>query len=267
VKAALRRPLVVGNWKLYKTLAESRALAMGVCAQLGVGSAVQKKAEPGRGEPELALAPVFTALAAVREVLADSGLGLAAQDCYWEPQGAFTGEVSAVLLRDAGCGYVIVGHSERRQFFGEQDEHVRRKTAAVIEAGMIPIVCVGESLAQREAGQTESHVLGQVSRALEGLTPGAAAEVVIAYEPIWAIGTGRTAQPEDAQVVHARIRGLVAERFSDALAARTRILYGGSVKPDNARALMGQSDVDGALVGGASLDAASFAAIAAAARV
>jgi triosephosphate isomerase len=161
---------------------------------------------------------------------------------------------------------VIAGHSERRQFFGEQDEHVRRKTAAILDAGMVPIVCVGESLQQREAGQTEAYVLGQASRALEGLTAEAAARVVIAYEPIWAIGTGRTAQPEDAQAVHARLRKLVAERFSGALADGMRILYGGSVKPDNARTLMGQPDVDGALVGGASLDAASFAAIATAAR-
>jgi triosephosphate isomerase len=256
VRPELRRPLVVGNWKLHKTLAESRALAGALRTQLAA-----------LREVELALAPVFTALVAVREVLGgDSVLGLAAQDAFWEAQGAYTGEVSAALLRDVGCGYVIAGHSERRQFFGEQDEHVRRKTAAILDAGMVPIVCVGESLEQREAGQTQTHVLGQASRALEGLNAEAAARVVIAYEPIWAIGTGRTAQPEDAQQVHARIRKLVSERFSPALADGMRILYGGSVKPDNARTLMGQPDVDGALVGGASLDAASFAAIAAAAR-
>lgn len=255
MKPASRRPLVVGNWKLYKTLAESSSLASQVSAATASLTGV-----------ELAIAPVFTALAKVREVLGASSVGLAAQDAYWEAQGAFTGEVSAALLADVGCRYVIVGHSERRQFFGEQDEHVRRKTAAILAAGMIPIVCVGESLAQREAGQTETHVLHQTREALQGLDASAASRVVIAYEPIWAIGTGRNALPQDAQQVHARIRGQVEERYDARLADQMRILYGGSVKPDNARALMLQPDVDGALVGGASLDAASFGAIASAAH-
>jgi triosephosphate isomerase (TIM) len=254
VKPDLRRPLVVGNWKLYKTLAEARELALALHARLGASTAV-----------DLAVAPVFTALTTVREALDESSVALAGQDVYWEAQGAFTGEVSATLLADVGCRYVIVGHSERRQFFGETDEHVRRKAAAVIASGMVPIVCVGESLAQREAGQTEAHVLSQTEQALKGLAQEAAAKVVLAYEPIWAIGTGRTAQPEDAQQVHASIRNLLGRLYGGPVADRVRILYGGSVKPDNARALMAQPDLDGALVGGASLDAGSFAAIAAAA--
>jgi triosephosphate isomerase len=255
LKPELRRPLCVGNWKLYKTLAEARSLATALCAPLA----------PLAARVDIAVAPVFTALGTVRDALQDTAIGLAAQDAYWEPQGAFTGEVSAALLADAGCGYVIVGHSERRQFFGEEDEHVRRKSAAVLAAGMVPIICVGESLQQREAGQTEAHVLGQTERALQGLSPELAARVVIAYEPIWAIGTGRTARPEDAEQVHRWIRQLVERGFGGRLAESMRILYGGSVKPDNARVLMAQPDIDGALVGGASLDAGSFAAIAAAA--
>ncbi len=249
----LRRPLVTGNWKLHKTIAESRALAQDVIARVAAYDDV-----------EVALAPVFTALTTLRDVLG-SKAQLAAQDVYWESHGAFTGEVSAVLLRDAGCSYVIVGHSERRQLFGETDVNVNRKTVAVLASGMAPIVCVGESLAQREAGATEAHVLGQIDAALQGLGAAQAGSVVVAYEPIWAIGTGKNASPQDAQQVHAAIRGRVAQQFGSALAERLRILYGGSVKPDNARALMAQPDIDGALVGGASLDAASFATIAAAA--
>jgi triosephosphate isomerase len=255
VKPALRRPLIVGNWKLYKTLAEARDLV----------SALRKRL-PATSAAEVAVAPVFTALASVRDALLGNDLRLAAQDVSWQAEGAFTGEVSAKLLQDVGCTYVIVGHSERRALFGETDEIVRRKAAAVLEAGMAPIVCVGESLAQRESGQTEIHVLHQVDAALEGLGQRAASRVVIAYEPIWAIGTGRTAQPADAQRVQASVRTCVARRFGPALAEGLRILYGGSVKPDNALALLAEPDVDGALVGGASLDAASFAAIVAAAQ-
>ena len=250
---AARRPLVAGNWKLYKTLAQARELARQIVAQAGSLRC------------ELAVAPVFTALGVVREQLSGAAVALAAQDCYWEREGAFTGEVSAALLADAGCHYVIVGHSERRQHFGELDEQVRRKARAVLDAGMTPIVCCGESLAQREAGQTEAHVLGQVAAVLDGLDgldAEAVRRVVIAYEPIWAIGTGRNASPADAQAVHLAIRGAVAGRYGRPLADGMRILYGGSVKPDNARALLAEPDVDGALVGGASLDAASFLAIA-----
>ena len=254
MSAPARRPLVVGNWKLHNTREESRVLAAAIAEQSGTLGAV-----------DLAVAPVFTALDVVGAALGGSAVRLGAQDAHWESKGAFTGEVSAPLLRDAGCTYVIVGHSERRQFFGDTDDGVRRKTAAVLAAGLTPIVCVGESLAQREAGQTEPHVLGQVQAALDGLSEAQAAALVIAYEPIWAIGTGRNASPADAQAVHVRIRGTVAQRFGGAVAGGLRILYGGSVKPDNARALLSQPDVDGALVGGASLDVASFVAIARAA--
>jgi len=254
-----RRPLVVGNWKLHKTRAEARALAAGVVTRLVAAPEVGKAVD-------LAIAPVFTALAAAAQELTGSNIRLAAQDVYWEASGAFTGEVSAPLLRDAGCEYVIVGHSERRQLFGEQDADVRRKAVAVLGAGMHPIVCVGETLAQREGGETSAVVLGQARAAFEGLDQDAAARVVLAYEPIWAIGTGRNAQPADAQVVHAQLRATVADGFGGRVAEAMRILYGGSVKPENARSLLSQSDVDGALVGGASLDAESFFAIAAAAQ-
>jgi triosephosphate isomerase len=255
VRPELRRPLIAGNWKLHKTLAESRALAASVVERCREASGV-----------EVVVAPVFTALAAVREVLAGSAVALAAQDAYWESRGAFTGAVSAVLLADAGCSHVIVGHSERRGLFGETDADVRRKAQAVLDAGLTPIVCVGESLAQREAGESETHVLRQTAAAMQGLSPADAARVVIAYEPIWAIGTGRTASPADAQQMQARIRALVAEQHGRPLSDRTRILYGGSVKADNAKALLAEPDVDGALVGGASLETDSFAAIVAAAR-
>jgi len=255
VKPELRRPLIAGNWKLHKTLAESRALAAGVV----------ERCSRSASEVDVAVAPVFTALASVREVLADTAIALCAQNVYWESRGAFTGEVSPPLLADAGCSHVIVGHSERRTLLGETDVDVRRKALAVLAAGLVPIVCVGESLAQREAGESEAHVLQQTSAVIDGLDPAAMARVVIAYEPIWAIGTGRTASPSDAQAMHARIRALVAERQGARLAEATRILYGGSVKADNARTLMAEPDVDGALVGGASLETDSFAAIVAAA--
>lgn len=249
-----RRPLVAGNWKLHLTIAEAKELVSGVGASAA--------ADPG---VEVAVAPVFTALSAVHEAIAGGPVRLAAQDCYWEPKGAFTGEVSATLLRDVGCDCVIVGHSERRQLFGETDEAVNRKARAVLDAGMAPIVCVGETLEQREANQTEAIVVAQVERALAGLAATQAAPVVVAYEPVWAIGTGRTAQPQDAQAVHARIRQVVAAALGESVASNMRLLYGGSVKPSNAAELMAQADIDGALVGGASLQADSFDAIIAAA--
>ena len=245
-----RRPLVAGNWKLHTTLDEARALAAGVV-----------HGAPADAKAEICVAPPFTALTTVRDAVAGSPVALAAQDVYWEDAGAFTGEVSASQLKDVGCAMVIVGHSERRQFFGDTDADVRKKLGAVLRHGMVPIVCVGESLEQREAGQTLDHVLGQVDAAIDGLDEEALARIVVAYEPIWAIGTGRTASPADAQEVHGAIRKRVAERTSKALADGMRILYGGSVKPENARELMVQTDVDGALVGGASLDAEAFCAI------
>jgi triosephosphate isomerase len=193
-------------------------------------------------------------------------VGLGAQNMHWEAEGAFTGEVSPVHLRDAGCTHVILGHSERRQLFGETDEGVERKARAAFAHGLTPIVCVGETLAERESGRTMEVVERQLERALRGLTSAQVATGVIAYEPVWAIGTGRNATPGQAQEVHAALRRLAARSHGEPAAAAVRILYGGSVKPDNAGALMAQPDVDGALVGGASLDAGSFLKIAHATR-
>ncbi|GAB4198434.1 MAG: triose-phosphate isomerase [Sandaracinaceae bacterium] len=243
-----RRPLIAGNWKLHHGLDASAALAKSIVESLGSGAAA-----------EVVVAPVFTALAHVRQVLTGSAVALAAQDVHWEDKGAFTGEVSAPLLADVGCRYVIVGHSERRQHFGDTDEVVRKKVEAVQRAGLVPIACVGETLAERESGRTLDVVVRQldtIARDLPGL-----ASVVIAYEPVWAIGTGRVARAEDAQDVHRAIRARLADHGGRALADGVRILYGGSVKPDNAAGLLGQPDIDGALVGGASLEAASFLGI------
>ena len=207
------------------------------------------------------LAPPFPALAAVAASLNGTRLLLGAQNLHWEDQGAFTGEVSAPMLRSVGCTHVIVGHSERRQYFADTDEWVARKTRAALRHGLVPIVCVGETLTQREAGETLGLVAGQVRAALAGLDAGALETVVIAYEPVWAIGTGKVATPEQAQEVHASIRRTLAELAGEGVAAKMRILYGGSVKPDNIDVLMAQADIDGALVGGASLNADDFARI------
>ena len=246
-----RRPIIAGNWKLHKSVTESVELARGVLHRV-----------PREAGCEVVVAPVFTALYPVHEALGDNArVALAAQDVYWENEGAFTGEVSPPLLKDVGCEYVIVGHSERRHVFGETDDEVRRKVAALLSHGLTPIVCVGEKLEQREAGETEAVVLGQVDAAVEGLSASSVRRLVIAYEPVWAIGTGKTAQPEDAQAVHAAIRGRLGESFDAETADGMRILYGGSVKPKNAADLLAQPDIDGALVGGASLKADDFVAI------
>jgi triosephosphate isomerase len=247
MKPESRKPLLAGNWKLHNTLAESKALASAIVAGVASGS-----------RAEVVVAPVFTALTAVAEALRGSPIELAAQDCYHEPRGAFTGEVSPALLVDVGCTHVIVGHSERRELFGDSDTDVAKKLRAALGAGLKPIVCVGESLAEREAGQAQSRVTDQIRAALFGLNAADLERVIVAYEPIWAIGTGRTASASDAQEIHALIRRLLGELGGAALAERVRILYGGSVKPSNAAELLGQLDIDGALVGGASLDAKSF---------
>ena len=254
-----RKPLIAGNWKLYKNLRESTELAQSLVQALSQDSAAQTA-------PEIAVAPVFTALAKVADVLAGSPIALAAQDVFWEPQGAFTGEVGPVQLADIGCRYVIVGHSERRQLFGETDEQVGRKVKAVLTHGMAPILCVGETLDERESGQAEAVVVRQLQAALHGLQATEAAKIIVAYGPVWAIGTGKTAQPRDAQQMHARVRATVADRFGGGLSEQTRVLYGGSVKPDNAATLMGEPDIDGALVGGASLTLEAFSAIITAAK-
>jgi triosephosphate isomerase len=248
-----RRPFVAGNWKLHNTVTESVTL-------------VRTLRERLQNPPcEVAVAPVFTALDAVGRELRGSALGLAAQNVHWEPQGAFTGEVSPPLLQEVGCQYCIVGHSERRQLFGETNDGVRRKVQALLGQGLRPIACIGESLEQREANRTLEVVLDQLDAAFHDLSAEQAREMVVAYEPVWAIGTGRTASPGDAQEVHAAIRGRLRERHGGQVADAVRLLYGGSVKPDNAEKLMGQVDIDGALVGGASLKPDSFVAIAEAA--
>jgi triosephosphate isomerase len=246
----MRTPVIAGNWKLYKTIGE----AIGMVNEL-------KPLVAGTRGVEIIVAPVFTALSRVADALAGSNILLAAQDCHWEEEGAFTGEVAPGMLKDAGCSHVIIGHSERRQYFGETDATVNRKVKAAINAGLTAIVCVGETLAEREADKTFAIIETQVWGGLEGLAPEAFSKVVLAYEPVWAIGTGKTASDAQAQEVHTFIRSLVARYFGQESAAGMRILYGGSVKPDNVKGLMAQPDIDGALVGGASLKAASFAAI------
>jgi len=251
----MRTPFVVGNWKLHKTIAESVALVTELKNQLGAVKGVA-----------VGVAPVFTALHAVAKRLEGSSIVTCAQDCHWEAGGAWTGEVSAAQVRDAGATWVIVGHSERRQFFGDTSENVGKKARAVLAAGLGAIICVGESLGERDGGRTLAVVDDQLTSALAGIEATSAPSLVIAYEPVWAIGTGRTASPAQAQEVHAHIRKRLAERLGGAAADAIRIQYGGSVKPSNAEALMAQPDIDGALVGGASLEAADFVAIVKAAR-
>jgi triosephosphate isomerase len=241
-----RTAIIAGNWKLHKTIAESEQLAIAIRNAVG----------PLR-DVEVVVAPVFTALHAVGRKIEGSNVALAAQDCFWEDQGAWTGEVSPPLLKDAGCRYCIVGHSERRQHFGELDASVNLKAKALLKHGLRPIVCVGETLAEREAGETFGRVGAQLDGSLAGFSDADIGETVIAYEPVWAIGTGRVATTAQAQEVHAFIRGRLRERFGH-LADGVRIQYGGSVKPDNIAGLMALPDVDGALVGGASLKADDF---------
>ncbi|MFZ5562853.1 MAG: triose-phosphate isomerase, partial [Thermodesulfobacteriota bacterium] len=210
---------------------------------------------------EVMIAPPFTALTTVRDALRGSSIGLGAQDLYWETRGAFTGEISAEMLVAAGCGHVIIGHSERRQFFGETDETVNKKLGAALKAGLIPVMCIGETEAQREEGKTFSVLDKQIRNGLQGFALRDTGGLVIAYEPVWAIGTGKTATRDQAQEAHAFIRSVVEKLFGKEFAAATRILYGGSVKPANIADLMAMEDIDGALVGGASLEAATFADI------
>jgi triosephosphate isomerase len=246
---ALRRPLIAGNWKMHKTVSESVALARAVSDGTRIGP-----------RTDVVLAPVFTALSAVRAALEGRGIALAAQDLHWESQGAFTGEISAPMLVDVGCTHVIIGHSERRQLFGETDASVAKKTRAAIAHGLCPIVCVGETLSERESGITFDVIGRQLDAALEVLTREQLAASVVAYEPVWAIGTGRTAKASDAQLAHAFLRDRARHRHAEGADA-LRILYGGSVKADNAAELLAQPDIDGALVGGAALDADAFGRI------
>jgi triosephosphate isomerase (TIM) len=247
-----RKPIIAGNWKMYNTAAEALALVNALKKELvGVNAS----------DVETVVCPPFTALYAVSTILQGSGVALGAQNVHWEKEGAFTGEIAAPMLKELSVRYAIVGHSERRQFFGETNEGVNKRAKAALGQGIRPIVCVGETLAQREAGQTEAVIRDHVTGGLAGFTKDAMLDTVIAYEPVWAIGTGKTATPAQAQEVHAFIRELLTAMFDSSVAAKVRIQYGGSVKPGNAKELLGQPDIDGALVGGASLKAADFAAI------
>jgi triosephosphate isomerase len=243
----MRVPLIAGNWKMYKTVPEALTLVEALLRDL-----------PDMTDREALICPPYTALHAVGGLVRGTPLGLGGQDVFYEAQGAYTGAISPLMLRDLGCAYAIVGHSERRQIFGEDDTLVNRKLRAAISQSLRPILCVGETKPQRDAGQAETVVVGQVRAGLAEVGDAALPEVVIAYEPVWAIGTGDTATPADAQAMHATIRRTLAELYSAEAAARVRIQYGGSVKPDNVDELMAQPDIDGALVGGASLTAESF---------
>jgi triosephosphate isomerase (TIM) len=247
----MRKPVIAGNWKMYKLLGES------------VDTAVELKTLVANANHcEVVIAPVFTAIKSVADRLEGSNVRVAAQDCAAASEhGAHTGEVAADMIRDVGCTHVIIGHSERRQFYGETDSTVNAKARSAIQAGLIAIVCVGEMLDQREAGIASDVVKTQLIAGLDGLTVRDTERIIIAYEPVWAIGTGKTATPEQAQEMHAVIRGVVGDKHGSEVAEGMRILYGGSVKPDNIAELMAQEDVDGALVGGASLQAGSFAKI------
>lgn len=247
-----RKPIIAGNWKMYKTVGEALVLVNELKKELvGVNES----------NVEVVVCPPFTALYAVSTILQGSPIKLGAQNVHWEKEGAFTGEIAPPMMKEVGVKYVIVGHSERRQFFGETNDGVNKRAKAALANDIRPIVCVGETLAQREAGQTEAVVRDHVTGGLAGFSKDAMLDAVIAYEPVWAIGTGKTATPEQAQQVHAFIRELLNQMFDVATAAKVRIQYGGSVKPANAKELLGQRDIDGALVGGASLDAKGFAEI------
>ena len=251
----MRIPVLAANWKMHKTVAEATAFTDAFLPMVaGVDGA------------EIVLAPPFTALATVAAACRGTHVAAAAQDVHWESHGAFTGEMSIAMVQDAGASHVLIGHSERRQLFGEDDDAVGRKVRASLAGGLIPIVCVGETLAQREAGEMEAVLDRQIDGGLGGLAPAGIETIIVAYEPVWAIGTGRTATPDQAQAAHRHVRGRLAGLAGREAAGRCRILYGGSVKPANAAELSAQPDVDGALVGGASLDPHSFAEIVARGR-
>lgn len=247
----MRKPVIAGNWKMYKTIAESVATALAL-----------KPLVANSNHCEVVIAPAFTAIKTVADRLEGSNIRVAGQDCAPEAgECAHTGEVAAFMLRDAGASHVIVGHSERRQYYSESDQLINRKTRAALVSGLTVMMCVGETLTQRDQGIAEQVVKGQLQGGLDGLTATDLARIIIAYEPVWAIGTGRTATPEQAQEMHAFVRRVFTEKYSPEAARAMRILYGGSVKPDNIAGLMSQADIDGALVGGASLKAESFAQI------
>lgn len=242
----LRRPLIAGNWKMYKTVSEA------------VNTARELVGYAASASVDIMIAPPFTALASVAEIVNGTPVALGAQNLHWKDEGAYTGEISPVMLTDAGCQYVIIGHSERRQFFGETDDTVNAKIRAALAHKLVPVFCVGETEMQRESRETFSVLDKQMVKGLEGVPFNSESHLVVAYEPVWAIGTGKTATTDQIQEVHAFLRSLIDKRLDNPLAKSVRILYGGSVKPENASEIMNMPDVDGALVGGASLSAATF---------
>lgn len=245
-----RRRVIAGNWKMYKTQSDTRAFFAGFNPLVA-----------GIKDCDIVIAPPFTNIPVAVEAAKGTSIHISAQDVFWEKEGAFTGQISTSMLVEAGCRYTIIGHSERRQFFGETNETVFKKTKAALAAGLTPIVCIGELLADREANRTEDVCGQQFQGSVGALTPEEFSRILVAYEPVWAIGTGRTATPEIAAAVHKFVRSCAAGKFSSSHASALRILYGGSVKPDNIKGLMAQEELDGALVGGASLDPKSFAAL------
>jgi triosephosphate isomerase len=244
-----RKPVIAGNWKMHKTLEEALTFAEGLVAKLSEETAA-----------EVVICPPFTALAVVNAEIAGSVVKLGAQNMNWHEKGAFTGEIAPSMLTDVGCTYVVLGHSERRALYGETDEMVNRKVAAALAHQLVPIICVGETLEEREAGLTDTVVIGQTQRALEGIDTATFGGLIFAYEPVWAIGTGKTCDAAEANRVCGQIRQTVAKLGGEEAGAAARVLYGGSVKPDTIKEQMAQSDIDGALVGGAALEVVSFAA-------
>ncbi len=243
----MRKPVIAGNWKMHNTISEALDLVRGVKPQV-----------EGVTDVEIIVSPVYTALASVAAELKGSNINVASQNIFWEEKGAFTGEVAPNMITDAGCTHAIIGHSERRQYFGETDQTVNKRVKAALSVGLIPIVCVGETLEERDSGKTIAVVDVQVKGGLVELSAEDIAKIIIAYEPVWAIGTGKTATPDMAEEVHKQIRSVVADISDASIADGTRILYGGSVKPENVDDLMAQPNIDGALVGGAALKVDSF---------
>lgn len=245
-----RKPIIAGNWKMNKTTVEARELAQKLAPLVS-----------GVKDRDIVLAPPFTALSTVAEAIKGTNMTLSAQNLFWEDKGAFTGEISAEMLLDLGCKYVIIGHSERRQYFGETDETVNKKVRQALNKGLLPIVCVGELLSEREADKANEVIERQITGALKGVTAAEMQKIVVAYEPVWAIGTGKTATPDQANEIHAFIRQKVKSLYSAEVADSLRVQYGGSVTPENVSTLMAMPDIDGALVGGASLKPESFATL------
>ncbi|OPX29564.1 MAG: triose-phosphate isomerase [Candidatus Omnitrophica bacterium 4484_171] len=246
----MRKPFIAGNWKMHTTISDAINLANGIKREL-----------VDFNKADILLCPPFTALSSVSEVIMDTNIKLGAQNIAWEKEGAYTGEISSIMLKDCGCKFAIIGHSERRKYFGESDETVNRRIKAALLGGLTPIVCVGETLEERESDLTIKVITGQLEGGVGNLSEEEAKKIIIAYEPVWAIGTGKTAAPHQAQEIHEFIRGWISDKISSECARLLRILYGGSVKPANIRELMKEEDIDGGLVGGASLKVESFVEI------